>query len=126
MTSGTGTCSVIANQAGNTQYSPAPQVTQTTNATLASQTITFGALTNQPLGTAPFAVSATASSGLTVSFASMTTPVCAVSGATVTLVRTGVCTIQATQTGNTIYAPAAPVEPESSKSRSKGSAPVRF
>jgi sugar lactone lactonase YvrE len=109
MTSGTGTCSVIANQAGNSQYSPAPQVTQTTNATLAGQTITFGALTNQPLGTAPFAVSATASSGLTVSFASLTTPVCTVSGTTVTLVTTGVCTIQATQTGNTIYAAAAPV-----------------
>jgi len=32
---------VIANQAGNANYSAAAQVTETTNATLASQTITF-------------------------------------------------------------------------------------
>ena len=41
MTSGTGTCSVIANQAGNTNYSAATPVTKTTSATPASQTITF-------------------------------------------------------------------------------------
>lgn len=35
MTSGTGTCSVIANQAGNTQYSAAPQVTEYVSATMA-------------------------------------------------------------------------------------------
>ena len=43
MTSGTGTCSVFANQAGNTNYSAAPQVTQTTNATLASSGTTIQA-----------------------------------------------------------------------------------
>ena len=36
MTSGTGTCSVIANQAGNTDYLAAPQVTESVNATMAS------------------------------------------------------------------------------------------
>jgi len=41
MTAGSGTCSVIANQSGNTTYAVAPTVTQTTNATLATQTITF-------------------------------------------------------------------------------------
>jgi len=41
MNSGTGTCSVIANQAGNGNYTAAPTVTKTVNATLASQTITF-------------------------------------------------------------------------------------
>jgi hypothetical protein len=74
-----------------------------------SQTITFGALPNKVLGSPPFSVSATASSGLTVSFASMTTPVCTVSGSTVTLVAVGVCTVQATQAGNATYAAAAPV-----------------
>ena len=77
--------------------------------TQASQTITFGTLSNKTLGTAPFTVSATASSGLTVSFNSQTTPVCTVSGTTVTLVAAGTCTIQATQAGNTIYAAATPV-----------------
>ena len=35
MTSGTGTCSVIANQAGNAEYSAAPQVTESVAATMA-------------------------------------------------------------------------------------------
>ena len=41
MTSGTTACSVKANQAGNTNWAAATQVTQTTNATQASQIITF-------------------------------------------------------------------------------------
>ncbi len=76
---------------------------------LATQTITFGALSNKAYGSAPFTVSATASSGLAVSFNSQTTSVCTVSGATVTLVAVGVCTIQATQAGNANYAAATPV-----------------
>jgi hypothetical protein len=74
-----------------------------------SQTITFGALSNLALGSAPFTLSATASSGLTVSFASTTTSVCTVSGTTATLVAAGTCTIQATQAGNATYAAATPV-----------------
>ena len=112
MTSSTGNCSVIANQAGNSEYSPAQPVTQTTRATLASQTITFAALSSQPYGTAPFPVSATASSGLTVTFHSLTPRVCTVSGtngSTVTLVAGGTCTIEATQSGNTDYSAATPV-----------------
>src|SRR5438093_4487157 len=45
-----------------------------------SQTISFGALANKTYGAAPFTVTATASSGLTVSFASLTMPVCTVGG----------------------------------------------
>ena len=39
MTSGTGTCTVRYDQAGNSNYNPAPQVTETVNAQKASQTI---------------------------------------------------------------------------------------
>jgi hypothetical protein len=77
-----------------------------------SQTITFNPLSNQVYGTGPFTVSATASSGLTVSFASQTTAVCTTSGtngSTVTLVMVGPCTVQATQGGNSNFSPAAPV-----------------
>ena len=41
MTSGAGTCSVIANQAGNSDYVAAPAVTETVAAVAASQTIAF-------------------------------------------------------------------------------------
>jgi YD repeat-containing protein len=84
-------------------------ITRSVATTLTAQTITFGALSNQPYGTAAFPVSATASSGLTVSFASTTATVCTVSGSTVTLVAVGTCTIQATQTGTANYGAATPV-----------------
>ena len=74
-----------------------------------AQTITFGPLPNQPFGTASFNVSATASSGLPITFASTTPAVCTVAGSTVNLISAGTCTIQATQAGNTTFAAATPV-----------------
>jgi len=104
-----GVCNIQATQAGNTNYAAATPVYQRFLVTPESQTITFGALSNQAFGTAPFTISATASSGLAVSFASTTPAVCTVSGATVTLVAAGTCTVQATQAGNANYAAATPV-----------------
>jgi uncharacterized protein (TIGR03437 family) len=74
-----------------------------------SQTITFGQLSNVTLGIAPFPVSATASSGLAVSFASTTPTVCTVSGSTVTIIAAGTCSITASQAGNANYTSATPV-----------------
>ena len=53
-----------------------------------------------------FALHATASSGLPVSFASATTSVCTVSGSNVSMLTPGTCVIHATQAGNTAYAAA--------------------
>jgi hypothetical protein len=72
-----------------------------------TQTITFDVLTGRALGTPPFAVSATASSGLAVSF--MASGGCTVSGSTVTLTGVGLCTVTAQQAGNTSYYPAGDV-----------------
>jgi sugar lactone lactonase YvrE len=104
-----GACTIQATQPGNTNWAAATPVSQSFQVTQKSQTITFGALSSQVFGAAPFTVSATASSGLAVSFASTTTAVCTISGATVTLAAAGACTIQATQAGNTNYAAATPV-----------------
>ena len=101
-----GSCSITASQAGNTSFSAATPVTQIFAVGLGSQTITFGALSNVSLGAAPFPVGATASSGLTVSFASTTLPVCTVSGNIVTILAAGTCTIAASQAGNASYAAA--------------------
>jgi hypothetical protein len=57
----------------------------------------------------PFAISATATSLLKVSFVSSTPAVCTVSGTTVTIVGGGTCSIVASQGGNATYAPAATV-----------------
>ena len=72
-----------------------------------AQTISFGALAGKALGDASFALSATATSGAAVSFASSTTGVCTVNGSTVTLVGAGTCTIVASRGASSIYAAAA-------------------
>jgi sugar lactone lactonase YvrE len=73
------------------------------------QTITFNAIGNVTFGVAPFSISATATSGLTVSFASTTMTVCTVSVTTVTILAGGTCSITASQPGNATYAAAPPV-----------------
>ena len=104
-----GICSIQATQAGNATYAAATPVNQSFQVTQESQTISLGALSNRSFGSAPFTLSATASSSLALSFASTTSAVCTVSVANVTLVAAGTCTIQATQAGNTNFAPAPPV-----------------
>ena len=103
-----GTCTIQATQAGNISYSAATPVSQTFTVNAASQTITFGTIAAQNVGT-PLTLSATATSGLAVSYASTTTSVCTVSGNTATMLTTGTCTIQATQAGNASYLAATPV-----------------
>ncbi|PYJ65013.1 MAG: hypothetical protein DME76_18940 [Verrucomicrobia bacterium] len=69
----------------------------------ATQTIVFGALANTLFGDPDFPVSATASSGLAVSFSSQTTAKCTISGSTVHIVAAGTCTIRASQAGDANY-----------------------
>ncbi|CAA9589338.1 MAG: hypothetical protein AVDCRST_MAG88-4557, partial [uncultured Thermomicrobiales bacterium] len=71
------------------------------------QTISFPAPGDKPFGDAPFAVGATASSGLPVSFAAA--GACTVAGDVVTLTSGGSCTLTAAQGGNANYNPAAGV-----------------
>jgi hypothetical protein len=101
-----GTCTIAANQAGNSTYAAASQALLSFAVNPLAQTISFGPLADQQLGAAPLTLSASASSGLVVSFASNTANVCTVSGSTVTLLATGVCTITASQAGNAGYAAA--------------------
>ncbi len=75
-----------------------------------SQTTTFNALANKTYGDADFALSATASSGLTVTFASQTTGVCSVSGTTAHIISVGTCTIRASQAGDSNYSAAPNVD----------------
>ena len=103
-----GGCSITASQPGNANYSAAPNVIQGFTVSKASQTITFGSLANVNIGVAPFNITATDNSGLTITFTSTTTGVCTISG-TVTIVATGSCSITASQGGNTNYNAATPV-----------------
>ena len=78
----------------------------------ANQTITFANPGAQSFGTSP-TLSASASSGLTVTFTSSTPGICTITGVGVlTFLATGSCTINAIQTGNT-STNAAPTVPQS-------------
>ncbi len=77
---------------------------------LASQTITFTAPGAKNFGDADFVVSASASSGLTVTFSSQTSSVCSVAGTSVHLISAGSCIIRASQAGNTNYTAAPNVD----------------
>ncbi len=79
---------------------PAPLALSAYNFCQSPQTITLAPVSNMTFGGTPFALTATASSGLPVTFRSDTPGVCAVSGATVTLVAAGACTITGDQPGN--------------------------
>jgi hypothetical protein len=83
----------------------AKSVTASFNSTLASQAITLGATPSVSVG-GTGTVSATASSGLPVTFTSLSTAVCTVSGSTVTGLALGTCTIVGNQPGNSSTSPA--------------------
>jgi len=101
---GAGSCTITASQAGDSNYNPAPDVPQSFSIGKGSQTITFAALASKNFGDPDFAVSATASSGLAVTFAA--TGNCSVAGSTVHLTGAGSCTVTASQAGDSNYSPA--------------------
>jgi hypothetical protein len=70
-----------------------------------AQTITFAGLSGTTYGAAPLALSATASSGLPVTFSVLSGPA-TVSGNTLTLTGAGTVTVRASQVGDSSYNPA--------------------
>jgi subtilisin family serine protease len=105
-----GTCTIRASQPGNTNFQPAANVDRSFQVSQATQTISFAALPDRTMVEGSFTLSATASSGLDVAFASQTTAVCTVTGTTVDLLSAGACTIRASQAGDASYLPATDVE----------------
>src|SRR5271165_2094160 len=105
-----GTCTITASQGGSARYAAAPDVSRSfqvnpVHTGPAVQTITFGQPPDSKVG-APVTLSASASSGLPVSFSSGTPSVCTVKGSAVTTVAAGLCTITASQGGSARYAAA--------------------
>ncbi|MGH8799437.1 MAG: FG-GAP repeat domain-containing protein, partial [Casimicrobiaceae bacterium] len=105
-----GTCTLRASQPGDATYAAAADVDQGFAVAQGSQTIAFGTIATQPTGTVSVALSASATSGLPVSFASLTPSICTVSGSQATFAAAGICTIRASQPGGTNYRAAASVD----------------
>ena len=103
-----GTCTVTASQPGNGIYAAAAAVSQSFTVQLAAQSISFTSPGTQTVGSNTVLV-ANASSGLAVAIVSTTPGVCTVSGATLTPLASGICTLSASQAGNGNFAAAASV-----------------
>ena len=106
----------VANGSGTAYADGASYTMGTSNVTLyaqwsalSPQTITFGSLTAVTYGDAPFGLTASASSGLTVAFASSDPTIASISGSTVTILKAGSVTITASQAGNGSYSAATSV-----------------
>jgi hypothetical protein len=111
--SGAGEVVVAASQAGDATWNPAADVTQTLTVSQATQTITFAALAAKNYGDAAFTLSATGGgSGNPVTFSSSDPSIAScdgTNGATVTILKAGICVIYANQAGNSSYTAAAQV-----------------
>jgi hypothetical protein len=108
LTGETGIVEITASQAGDAYYKAAAPVLQTFNvnsATKTDQTISFDVIPDQTYGTAYIVLSATASSGLPVTFTLLSGPA-TLSADTVYIHATGTIEVRATQAGNGDYNPA--------------------
>jgi autotransporter-associated beta strand protein len=92
----------------NVYINGATNTSTTLTLTPASQTITFGSLSNQTYGVAPYTLSASASSGLGVSFSVVSGPA-SIASNTITITGAGLVSVQASQAGNSNYSAAVPV-----------------
>jgi hypothetical protein len=101
-----GGCAAFATFAGDANHASSGD-SQSVAIAMANQAITFASPGGKTYGDAPFSVSATASSGLGVSFAASGN--CAIAGGAVTLSGAGSCTVTASQRGDPNYNPAADV-----------------
>ncbi len=96
-----GVCTITASQSGDTIYAAATSVSQSFSV-FNTQTISFGPVAPQTVG-GTLTLTATASSGLAVSYSFSPSSVCVVNGNSATFVSSGTCVITASQAGNGSY-----------------------
>jgi hypothetical protein len=123
---GSGTVAVNAWQPGDTNYNAAATVQQSFGVSGVPQTITFGPLSIQQVGDAPFDLNATSDSGLPISFSVVSGPAI-ISGNTLIITGSGTVTILASQSGDGTYGAASGIEQSFSVNTAKpGSASRRY
>jgi hypothetical protein len=114
---GAGTTTITAHQDGDTTYGTANPVEQVLSVTKGDQTLTFNPLDTKTFTDPLFNLTATASSGLPLTYTSSDTDVATIDGSTVTIVGAGTTTITASQAGNNSYNAAANVDQDLTISR---------
>jgi hypothetical protein len=110
---GVGVCTILANQAGNSQYAAAEQVTQSLTVEQGSQTLAWtvsaSAGGNQKAGEIVTVVAVSSAGVVPVTYSASPSGVCTASGAEISFVAAGSCTIFADQAGSASYAAAAQI-----------------
>jgi hypothetical protein len=104
-----GQCTITAEQEGDVEWAAAPTVQRSFTVARKSQTLTFPQPAEQTFFQPDFELEGTATSGLPVTFTSLTAPVCLVAGSTLHMIAPGTCEVEAEQPGSAEYAPAVPV-----------------
>ena len=102
---GGGICTLTYQSEANTSYFASDLYKVSFEVTRDPQTITFAPVTTTDIATKSLTLTATASSGGAVTFASTSTENCTVSGSTLNLLKVGNCVITASQTGTSTLAP---------------------
>jgi len=105
---GTGAVTVLANQSGDNTYDTAASVTRSFTVNKASQTISFNAIPDQNFGNPPIILSASTTSGLPINY-NIVSGLATVSTNVLTLTGLGTAVVRASQSGDTNYLPASPV-----------------
>jgi len=98
---GAGVCTINASQSGDGNYNAAADVPRSFQINKATQTIKFDSLSTRAFGDPDFQVSASATSGRSVSFT--TSGQCANSGPNVHISGAGSCTVTASEGGDANY-----------------------
>ena len=103
---GVGTTTVVASQAGDTNYLPATPVTNTLVVTLAQQTVTPTSVATRTYGSLPFGLTLpTNASGLAITPRIVSGPA-TLSGMNIIITGTGTVSLAYDAPGNALYAPA--------------------
>ena len=102
---GGGTCTLTYQSEANSSFLASDLYKVSFEVTRDPQTITFAPVTTADIATKILTLTATASSGGTVTFASTSTENCTISGSTLNLLKVGSCVITASQVGTSTLAP---------------------
>jgi hypothetical protein len=100
---GVGTTSIIATQAGNANFNPAPSVEKSLTITKGDQIITFQDIPEKSLGAANFDLEAASNTNTAITFQSSNEAVATISGHTVTIKGAGTSEITASQAATPLY-----------------------
>jgi sugar lactone lactonase YvrE len=108
MTSNSGHCHVVVNQAGSTYYTAAPQITETVTAvktvTRIAPKVTLTGAPHTAAYLSSFTVATTQNSGVIPTITASPSNICTVSNDVVTMIRgSGICTVKASWAFNVYY-----------------------